>query len=69
MLLYQVTQFDSHGNMLRQAPVQAASYHGALKELRDVEPGCQKIVVHSTDGEKAGEVGAEYWRQRLRRGR
>lgn len=69
MLLYQVSQFDSHGNMLHQAPVQAASYSGALKELRDVEPRCQKIVVHGTDGEKAGEVGVDYWRQRLRRGR
>ena len=59
-------QVDTHGNVLSEVPVAAQNYNAALRELSDVATGTHKIVVFNGEGNKAGETGVEFWRQRIR---
>ena len=67
MLVYQISQIDGDGNVLDSTTVHASNYNAALRELKSLQKGCQKIEVLNSEGEKAGEVGASYWQQRVRR--
>jgi len=67
MLNYTVSQLGVEGSVLGEITVQATNYNSALRELPKLASGCHKIVVFNSDGEKAGEVGAGFWQQRIRR--
>ncbi len=67
MLYYKVSQLDSEGNVLSEIKVEATNYNSALRALPSLAVGCHKIVVFNSEGEKAGEVGAAFWQQRVRR--
>lgn len=65
---YTVRQLDSDGQVVSEKQVAAHSYSAALRELRDVVDEAQRIEVFNREGEKAGEIGVDYWRLK-RRGR
>ena len=67
MLNYKLSQIDSQGSVLSEITVEAANYNSALRALPTLAAGCHKIVVLNSEGAKAGEVGAGFWRQRIRR--
>ena len=67
MLNYKVSQLDAEGNVLSEINVEATNYNSALRALTSLAVGCHKIVVVNSEGEKAGEVGAAFWQQRVRR--
>ena len=52
---------------LAKSPLEATNYNSALRSLPSLAEGCHKIVVFNGEGEKAGEVGAGFWQQRIRR--
>ena len=64
---YKVAQVDAQGNLLSEVPVAAQNYNAALRELSDVVTGTHKIVVFNDEGDIAGEIGVDFWRQRVRR--
>ena len=67
MLHYKVQQLDAKGNVLSEISVEATNYNSALRTLPSLAESCHRIVVFNSQGEKAGEVGAEFWQQRMRR--
>ena len=67
MLNYKVSQLDPEGNVLSEINVEATNYNSALRTLPSLAVGCHRIVVFNNEGEKAGEVGAAFWQQRVRR--
>ena len=67
MLNYTVRQLDADGNVLSEITIEATNYNSALRSLPSLAEGCHKIVVFNGEGEKAGEVGAGFWQQRIRR--
>jgi len=64
---YSLRQLDEHGDVLSEKHVVAKSCSAAMRELKDVAVGADRIVVYNEEGNKAGEVNVDYWR--LKRGR
>ncbi|MEX0819603.1 MAG: hypothetical protein WD070_08410 [Pirellulaceae bacterium] len=64
---YKVRQLDTEGQVLSEKQVTAPDSGTALRQLKDVFAETQRIEVYNDDGEKAGEMDGDYWRQRVRR--
>ena len=64
---YTISQLDDDGNVLSEITVEATQCSSALRLLPGLATGCNRIVVMNSEGERAGEVGAEFWRRRIRR--
>lgn len=67
MLTYTIRQLEANGYVLSEITVEAPNYSSALRSLPGLAKGCHKIVVLNYHGEKAGEIGAQYWQQRIRK--
>ena len=65
--MYTVRQLDSDDRVLSEVKVEGTSYNAVLRDIRGLAEGTRRIEVFSSHGEKAGEIGADYWRQRVRR--
>lgn len=61
---YQVRQLDSDGLVLSERQVDAHDCNSAIRQLQDVYLEAQRIEVYNEQGEKAGEIKADYWRQK-----
>jgi hypothetical protein len=64
---YKVRQIDAYGQVLSERHVEANSYDSVLRQLNDVAQETQQIEVNNQDGEVAGQINADFWRQRVRR--
>jgi hypothetical protein len=64
---YKVRQIDAHGQVLSERHVEASSYNAVLRQLDAVAQDTQHIEVYNQDGEVAGQVNADFWRQKMRR--
>lgn len=67
MTPYQVCQFDESGDLICEEQVIARDYSAVLQQLHDVDNAAQRIEVINPEGESAGEVNVDYWRQKMRR--
>lgn len=61
---YTLRQLDKHGVVLKEAQVVAGSYATAVRELKNVVDGAERIEVYNHEGKVAGEVSVEYWRRK-----
>ena len=64
---YSIREVDSVGRVLSDRQVTGESYQCVLRDLQSVATGTECIEVYNGEGEKAGAIGVDYWRQRLRR--
>jgi len=53
--------------VLSDKPVTGQSYQEVLRDLKSITKGTDRIEVYNGEGEKAGAIGAAYWRQRVRK--
>ena len=67
MFAYSVRELDSVGQVLSDKPVTGQSYQEVLRDLKSITKGTDRIEVYNGEGEKAGAIGAAYWRQRVRK--
>ena len=67
MVVYSVREVDSFGQVLADRQITGENCQSVLRDLRSVTQGTERIEVYNAEGEKAGAIGVEYWRQRLRR--
>ena len=67
MFDYSVRELDSAGKVISDKQVTGQSYQGVLRDLKSVSQGTSKIEVYNGEGEKAGAIGVDYWRQRVRK--
>lgn len=61
---YQVRQLDINGQLLQEDQVEGSSYNAALRQLKKVVDGAWRLEVCDEQGNKAGGVTVEYWRQK-----
>ena len=66
---YVVRFVDENGTVVTEQRILATTYTAVLRELKHAPDGATRIEVFHEDGKPAGEVGVEYWQQRLRRRR
>ncbi len=64
---YKVLQLDVDGRVLSETHVEGPSYNGVIRDLNAVVEGTQRIEVYNDEGEKAGTMGVDYWRRKVRR--
>ena len=69
LIPYVVRFVDENGTVVTEQRIPATSYNAVLQELKDTPCGATRIEVFHEDGKPAGEVGVEYWQQRLKRRR
>ncbi len=67
MFVYSIRQLDSVGQVLSDKQVTGQSYQEVLRNLKSVTSGTERIEVYNGEGEKAGAIGVDHWRQRLRK--
>ena len=67
VFVYSIREVDSIGQVLSDRQVTGQSCQGVLRDLKSVTQGTERIEVYNGEGEKAGAIGVDYWRQRLRR--
>ncbi len=67
MFVYSIRQLDSAGQVLSDRQVTGQSYQEVLRNLKSVTSGTEGIEVYNGEGEKAGAIGVDHWRQRLRK--
>lgn len=53
--------------MLHEEQVEAANYNTALRQLKELFDGAWRLEVCDEEGNKAGGVVVDYWRQKGRR--
>ncbi len=63
---YTVRQMTTEGQVVSERQVAAQSYSAALREMGKVSEEAQRIEVFNSEGEKAGEIGADHWRLKRR---
>ena len=64
---YSVHELDSGGQLLSDKQTTGNDYQAVLRGLKSIAQGTVRIEVYNADGEQAGAIGADYWRQRVRR--
>ena len=64
---YKVRQLDVDSRVLSETHVEGPSYNGVSRDLNAVVEGTQRIEVYNDEGEKAGTMGVDYWRRKVRR--
>ena len=63
---YTVRQLDADGEVLSEKRVEAQNYDGVLRQLKKIAREVRRIEVYDQDGNRAGEINADFWRQRVR---
>lgn len=67
MFAYSVRELDAVGQVLSDRQVTGQSCQEVLRDLKSVNQGTERIEVYNGEGAKAGAIGADYWRKRLRK--
>ena len=65
MKRYEIRQLKDDGSVLAENTVEAMSGEAAAKQLKQLVDGTGRIEV-CLDGKAVNEMGASYWRQRVR---
>ena len=63
---YKVCLLDVEGQVVAEQQVVAQNYVAVLRRVKHVAEDATRIEVYKHDGERAGEIGVDYWRQKVR---
>ena len=64
---YSIQQLDSQGRVVLEEQVVADSCTAATRQLKKIHDSTHRIVIVNDQGEKAGEMTADYWRNKRHR--
>ena len=64
---YIVRQRNSQGEIISEKFVEAVSNESALRQVKEVVAGAQRLEVYNDSGAKVREIGVSYWQQKIRR--
>ena len=62
-------QFDADGEIVSERHVEAMGADAVLRKLQNIHEMTQRIDVIDGSGQRVGQIGGDYWRQKYRRGK